>query len=244
MNKGLSNFQIDNFFKDEEIEDIKNNYMGAYSIGSITKYINFYEIIKQRNAKYPFAIFDTDKENEPGFHWWSLMDIHPKNNLFLFDSFGLEGFKLFIVKNDRHIINQLLYNLKKCKSKTNQKLQLCVMKFCVETWQKMSQKTKDQLTDTAQKFFHLLEQFAELKKTHCKNLLILENTIQNLTASTCGLFQLYFYKNLFDPDEKSKILNHQTLTKNTLETRINEIFSTDIGENEYLVKNFKEEYDL
>ena len=38
------------------------------------------------------------------------------------------------------------------------------MKFCVETWQKMSQKTKDQLTDTAQNFFHLLEQFAKLKK--------------------------------------------------------------------------------
>ena len=34
------------------------------------------------------------------------------------------------------------------------------------------------------------------------------------------------------------------LTKNTLQTRINEIFSTNIGENEYLIKNFKEEYDL
>ena len=32
------------------------------------------------------------------------------------------------------------------------------MKFCDETWQKMSQKTKDQRTDTAQNFFHLLEQ--------------------------------------------------------------------------------------
>ena len=27
------------------------------------------------------------------------------------------------------------------------------MKFCVETWQKMSHKVKDQLTDTAQNFF-------------------------------------------------------------------------------------------
>ena len=172
------------------------------------------------------------------------MDIHPTNNLFLFDSFGLEGFKLFIADNDQQIINQLLYNLKKCESKTNQKLQLCVMKFCVETWLKLSQKTKDQVADTAQKFFHLLEQFAKLKKTNCMNPLILENTIQNLTTSTCGLFQLYFYKNLFDPDEKSKILNHQALTKNTLETRINEIFSTEINKNEYLIKNFKEEFDL
>ena len=108
----------------------------------------------------------------------------------------------------------------------------------------MSQKTKDQLADTAQNFFHLLEQFAKLKRTRCINLLILENTIQNLTTSTCGLFQLYLYKNLFDPDEKSKTLNHQRLTKNTLETRINEIFSTDVDEYEYLVKNFNDEYDL
>ena len=44
MNKGLSNFQID-FFKDEENDDLKNNYMGTYSIDSISKYINFYELI-------------------------------------------------------------------------------------------------------------------------------------------------------------------------------------------------------
>ena len=37
------------------------------------------------------------------------------------------------------------------------------MKFCVETWKKMSQKTKSQLTETAQNLFHLLKQFAKLK---------------------------------------------------------------------------------
>ena len=68
MNKGLSNFQIDDFFKGEENEDFKKNYMSIYSIDSIMKYINFYEIIKQKNAKYPFAIFNTDKENEPGVY--------------------------------------------------------------------------------------------------------------------------------------------------------------------------------
>ena len=43
--------------------------MGTYSIDLITKYINFYEIIKRRNVKYPFPFFNTDKENEPGVHW-------------------------------------------------------------------------------------------------------------------------------------------------------------------------------
>ena len=149
MNKGISSFQINDFFRDEENEDLQKNYMGIYSIDSITKYINFYERIKRKNSKYRFAIFNTDKENEPGVHWWSFMDIHPKNNLFLFDSFGIEGFKLFIVDNDQDIINELLYNYQKFESKSSQKLKLCTMKFCVETWQKMSQKTKDQLTDTA-----------------------------------------------------------------------------------------------
>ena len=194
MNKGISNFQIDDFFKDEENEDLKKNYMGTYSIDSITKYLNLYETIKRRNGKYPFAIFNTDKENEPGVHWWSFIDIHPKNSLFLFDSFGTEGFKLFIVDNDQDIINELLYNYQKFESKSSQKLKLCTMKFCVETWQKMSQKTKDQLTGTAQNFFHLLEQFAKLKKTHCMNILILNNQIEDLVSPNCGQFQLCFYK--------------------------------------------------
>ena len=120
------------------------------------------------------------------------MDIHLKNNLFLFDVFGIEGFKLFIVNNDQKIIHELLYNFEKWDSKSSQKLKLCTMKFCIETWQKMSQKTKDQLTDTAQNFFHLLEQFAKLKKTHCMNVLILEDTIQDLISPNCGKFQLYF----------------------------------------------------
>ena len=63
MSKGLSNFQIDDFFKEEENEDLKNTYIGTYSIDWITKCINFYEIVKRRNAKYPFPIFNTDKEN-------------------------------------------------------------------------------------------------------------------------------------------------------------------------------------
>ena len=76
------------------------------------------------------------------------------------------------------------------------------------------------------------------------NILILENSIQDIISPNCREFQLYFYKNLFDPDEKSKILSHQTLNKSTLEAIINEIFPTDVDENEHIIKNFKEEYEL
>ena len=140
MSKGISNFQIDKFFKEEDNEELKKNYMETFSIDSGTKYIDFYGIIKNRNAKYPFAIFNTSKEHKPGNHWWSFLDIQPKENLFLFDSLGLDGFKVFVVNNQEAVINDLLYSFKRCESKSNKRLTLCSMKFCLETWQKMPQK--------------------------------------------------------------------------------------------------------
>ena len=38
------------------------------------------------------------------------------------------------------------------------------MKFSVSTWENMPHTKKEQLTKIAQKFFHLLQQFAKLKK--------------------------------------------------------------------------------
>ena len=43
--------------------------MGVSSSDSITKHINFYDTIKEKRAKYPFAIFNTNRENKPGTHW-------------------------------------------------------------------------------------------------------------------------------------------------------------------------------
>ena len=70
MSNGISNFQIDKFFKDEDNEELKKNYMGTFSIDSVTKDIDFYSIIKDRNAKYNFAILtrlqNTNLENIGG----------------------------------------------------------------------------------------------------------------------------------------------------------------------------------
>ena len=118
------------------------------------------------------------------------------------------------------------------------------MKFSINSWGKLVHTKKEQLTDTAQNYFHLLSQFAKLKRTNDMNILIVEHVVQELTSSTCGLFQLYFYKSIFDPEEKSKIKNHETLNKKTIETILNEIFTTDVDENEQVIETFKKEYDL
>ena len=143
------------------------------------------------------------------------------------------------MNNQEAVINELVYNFKRCEAQSNKKLTLFSMKFWVNTWQKMSQKTKSQLTETAQNFFHFLKQFAKLKQSQCMNILILENRVQNLLTSDCGPFQLYFYKNLFDPYKQSKTVQHQKLTKNTLETLLNEFFFLILKKINILLKSLK-----
>ena len=191
MGDGINNTQIQNFFQKDENEDLKNNFIGVFSMDYISRFIKYHELIKEKKkGKYLFAIFNTDPHNKPGTHWWSFLDIQPKKSLLLFDSHGLDGFKYFIVDNDEKIIDKLLYNFKNCKNdNADAKIKLCTM----------SNHKKSQLNETATYFFHLLYQFAKLKKTNKMKIVIVENDLQELTSPTCGIFQLYFYKNLFDP---------------------------------------------
>ena len=76
------------------------------------------------------------------------------------------------------------------------------MKLSTDSWEKLAHTKTEQLTDTSQNLFHLLMEFFKLKKTKERNILILEHPVQEITSSTCGLFQLYFYKNIFDPDDR------------------------------------------
>ena len=78
---GITNIEIEKYFDDEMNEGLKRNFMGVYWADSITKYVNFYDIIKEKRAKCPFTIFNTDRENKPGTHWWSFLDIHQKKSI-------------------------------------------------------------------------------------------------------------------------------------------------------------------
>ena len=56
---------------------------------------------------------------------------------------------------------------------------------------------------------------------------MVEDRLQDLDSSTCGMFQLHFYDNLFNPNENSKIQNDTKLTKRPVETLLNELFTLD-----------------
>ena len=67
---------------------------------------------------------------------------------------------------------------------------------------------------------------------------MVEVRIQDLDSATCGIFQIYFYENLFNPDENSKIQGETKLKKSTVEMLLNELFSLDHRENEIKMEDY------
>ena len=73
---------------------------------------------------------------------------------------------------------------------------------------------------------------------------MVEDRLQNLKSSTCGIFQIYFYQKLFDPDENSEIKGETKLTQKTVETLLNEIFTLDDKQNEIKMNEFADDFNI
>ena len=67
---------------------------------------------------------------------------------------------------------------------------------------------------------------------------MLEDPIQKPTIMTCGSFQLYFYENLFFPDENSKLHSYKKVTNTALETVLNELFTLDPKNNKQKINKY------
>ena len=68
---------------------------------------------------------------------------------------------------------------------------------------------------------------------------MVEDSVQDLDSSTCGIFQLHFYDNLLNPDENSKIQDKTRLNKKAIETLLNELFVLDNqDQNEEIIKQY------
>ena len=68
---------------------------------------------------------------------------------------------------------------------------------------------------------------------------MVEDRVQDLDSSTCGIFQLYFYENLFNPDENSKIQDKTKLNQKIIETLFNEIFVLEYqNKNEQTIREY------
>ena len=82
---------------------------------------------------------------------------------------------------------------------------------------------------------------SKLKLRNFVNIWMVEDRVQDLDSSTCGIFQLYFYDNIFNPDENSKVQDKAKVNKKTIETLLNEIFVLDNQDkNEQTIREYGE----
>ena len=236
---GISNQTIKKIIN--EIDgDLKQNFVDVFPSNETFRFFKFKHIIREKKAPYPFMIMNTDRANKEGEHWWSLLEISSKEQIFLFDNFGLIGLKEFIIDNDKQIIDQFFYGLEKINKKDNI-INLTYVRFDNESYKKLN---KSSLTPTAKDFFHSLREFSKVHNESIVDIYMVDDQLQNIKSDTCGLFQLYFYMHLFLPKEKSQIVGNRTLILRTIKNLLNEIFSKNIEQNEIVVENFAAEHNI
>ena len=79
--------------------------------------------------------------------------------------------------------------------KSDQKITLCKIKFNLGACKKLSRNEINSLSDTARDFFYFIQAFGiKLKLKSFVNIWVVEDRIQDLDSSTCGIFQLHFMK--------------------------------------------------
>ena len=80
----------------------------------------------------------------------------------------------------------------------------------------LSKNEPDALSDTASNFFLFIQGFGnKVKLRNFVNISMVEDRVQNLDSVSFGMFQLYFYDNLFNPNENSKIQDNRNFTERT-----------------------------
>ena len=131
-------------------------------------------------------------------------------------------------------------------NRTDNKITLCKIQFNLNACKNLTKKELDSLSDAAQNFFHFVQAFGnKLKLRNLVNIWMVEDRVQDLDSSTCGTFQLYFYDNLFNSDENSKIQDKTRLNKKTIETLLNELFVLDNqDQNEETVRQYAQDIGI
>ena len=156
------------------------------------------------SSKFSFIIANTDASDKLGVHWWSIIDIEPRNDIFFFDSYGIEGLKHFIIQDDREIVDEILIGTEKT-DRTDDKITLCKIKFNLGACKDLTEDEIISLSDTARNFFYLIQAFGiKLKLRIFVNIWMVEDRLQDLDSATCGMFSNIFLSELVQSRQKQE----------------------------------------
>ena len=115
------------------------------------------------------------------------------------------------MQDGRSIVEKILLVIEKMMRTDNR---IC---FNLGACKTLSEEEIDSLSDTARNFFCFVQAFGiKLKLQNSVNIWMVEDRLQDLDSSTCGIFQLHFYDNLFTLTKTVKYKMIQNLQKGRL----------------------------
>ena len=103
--------------------------------------------------------------------WWSFLDLLAKKEIFLFDSFSFEGFKEFIIQDDKKIINKIFYDV--VKFNEDNKINLVTLKFYINEYKKL--KNLDKLSETTVDVMYLINKYGKKRNLRSEVVIHLVN---------------------------------------------------------------------
>ena len=98
--------------------------------------------------------------------------------------------------------------------KTDKKITLCKIRFNLGACKELTKEEINSLSETARNFFYFIQAFGiKLKLRRFVNIWMVEDRLQDLDSTTCGIFQIHFYENLFNLTKIASFKMTQSLKK-------------------------------
>ena len=136
----------------------------------------------------------------------------------------------------------MLFGLDKFQ-KSDHKITLISVKFSMSEYEKI--KDTKRLKTTTQDLLHLTYEFGKLHNVQDEvTVFSLDDQLQKIETDTCGIFEIYFYYNLFNPFANSSIIKDSVISKHTIQKLLNEIFTLNQEQNEKVITQFALENNI
>ena len=253
---GISGIEIGKFIKKYGGTIMNREFAGVYSADTAKKFSKFKARLEQEKHSIPFCIVNTDPKKLPGTHWITILNICPREEIFIFDPFGDFGFSMFIKSDDEDIIGPYFGNSDDIVSESENEYDSVVenigFKSIVfkadEYAANMTEPMKKELTPACRGLLELFTIYSRANKK--KNIVchFIRDQLQETNSVWCGVFSLYFLYNLFNPVKRASSNANITCNIRHMKMIINEIFNkgTTNGRalNSDLMKEFAKNYNI
>ena len=104
-----------------------------------------------------------------------------------------------------------LYGIEKFNKRDN-KITLITLKFSMQEYEKKN--NMNRINETTTDLLHLMNKYRIKHKLKNEVIVhLVHDQLQMIKRDTCGMYQIYFYINLFNPVESSDIISEKILNK-------------------------------